>query len=63
MCPPYLVSQRSAHDGRVAIVADDAEVEDGDGAEGDVQRDEELAQEGAHHPALTELQQGARHHD
>ena len=37
VCSPYLIPQRSAHDGSVPVVADDAEVEDGDGAEGDVQ--------------------------
>ena len=60
--PPYLVPQRSADDGSVAVVADDAEVEDGDGAEGDVQGDVELAQERPHHPALAQRQHGARHH-
>ena len=43
-------------------MADDAEVEDGDGAEGDVQGDVKLADERAHHPPLRELLYGARHH-
>ena len=59
---PYLVPQGAAHDGRVAVVADDAEVEDGDGAEGDVQGDVEAAEEGAQRPAITQLQHGARRH-
>ena len=43
-------------------MADDAEMEDGDGAEGDIQGDVELAEKRAHHPALRELLYGARQH-
>lgn len=59
---PYLVPQRSAHDGGVAVVADDAEVEDGDGAERDVQWDVKPTEQGAQGPGLAQLQHGARRH-